>query len=241
MRVQVVVLTAVAVVLLAGCSRVVDGTASPASSAVASSAAPTPESGPALVVDSADALEKAGAVDVTGTMTLAILTGDMTNDEPVSDVTLHLQGSDLIGTRTVDGQLVTMIRTGGVLYERGPAAFWATAGFSATASRLADAWVRVPDDARAAGQWDLSVETVVHQMQFWAGSFDAGVSKGTRDGQDVWQLSGQGSVTEVAATGPPYPLHIGNPGGEPGDVVLGKFGVLQTIVAPPTSVPLPAR
>ena len=127
-----------------------------------------------------------------------------------------------------------MIRTGGVLYERGPAAFWAEAGFPAGVSRLDDVWVRVPVEARHVGQTDLSLETVVHQLQFWAGSFDAGVAAGL--GRSAgWELAGQGGLTEVAAQGPPYPLHIGNLGSEPGDLYLGKYGTTQAIVAPPDS------
>jgi hypothetical protein len=220
------------VLLLAACGGGTDAP-SAAGSATTSSSAPTTaagngeaaKTGPQVAADAAAALEEAGAVHAVGTST--------SDGAPIS-LDLRFQGSDLSGTVTEAGSTVDLISTGGRTYVKAPAAFWKAQQVPSPVARRLDAtWVLVPaDGADPAG--DFSLASLAASLRTpEKTTWNPQVQKSTYQGQDVVVITeSDGSTTQVAGTGTPYPLQATDRGSEPGTVTLSDFGVRVPITAP---------
>jgi hypothetical protein len=221
------------VLLLAACGPDAGTTSSAAGSATSSSSAPTTpagngeaaKTGPQVAADAATALEQAGAVHAVGTST---------SDGAQDSVDLHFQGTDLSGTITEAGSTVEVISTGGRTYVKAPAAFWKAQQVpSSVARKLNATWVLVPaEGGNPAG--DLSLASMAAKLRTPdKTSYAPQVQKGTYQGRDVVVITeSDGSTTQVAATGTPYPLQSTDRSSEPGTVTLTDFGVRVPITAP---------
>jgi hypothetical protein len=188
--------------------------------------------GPQVAADAADALERAGAAHLTGTVTEQGQTGD---------VDLRLQGGDVAGSITLAGQEVQLTGVGGKVYAQAPAAFWSSFGApAAIAGQLDGRWVVVPEQAAS------SFDTFT--LKGLADSLRSPKDGAIKDPVTTDQLGGKpvvvvtrsdGSTLDVAATGAPYPLRATDKGGtSPGTLSFSDFGTKTTITAPPDPLDL---
>jgi hypothetical protein len=227
--------------LLAACGSPSGSTsgAAASSSPVSSSSAPaTPagngeaaKTGPQVASDAADALASASAVHMVGT--------GVSDGQPLS-LDLHLQGSDVSGTVTMGGQPVDILSTGGKTYIKATAAFWKTQQLPASiAKKLDGTWVIVPAEAGSPFE-EFSQAKLADQLRKPDSStWQPAVTKGSYQGRDVVVITeSDGSTTQVAATGKPYPLHADDKGSEPSTVTFGDYGTAVPITAPPSALDL---
>src|SRR3954469_9781210 len=87
------------------------------------------KTGPQVAADAANALEKAGAVHLTG--------GGTINGQK-TDVDLHLQGNDAKGTIAEGGTRLQVVITGWKFYVQAPSSYWSQSGVPATAAAALD-------------------------------------------------------------------------------------------------------
>jgi hypothetical protein len=244
MRVRHLAVAGLTTLLLAACgtsgttSGATSGAAAGSSTAGSSSAAPTTpdgngeaaKTGPQVASDAADALARAGAVHMVGTGT---------SDGQQVSLDLHLQDSDISGTVTMGGQPLELVSTGGRTYAKAAASFWTAQQVPASVARkLGGAWVLLP--AEAAAPFDFSLTKLADQLRKpEKTTWQPQVQKGTYQGQDVVVITeSDGSTTDVAAIGTPYPLHSEDKGTDPGTVTLSDFGTKVAITAPPSPIDL---
>jgi hypothetical protein len=70
-------------------------------------------------------------------------------------------------------------------------------------------------------------------------TYDDEVGTGTLNGQPVWLVTdSEGSTTQIAAQGTPYPLQVAISGTDRGKVTLSEFGAVPPITAPADFVDL---
>lgn len=220
----VAVLVALAAVLLTGCSSAVSGKASPGS---AVGNGERWKKGPEVAADAADALQQAGSVHLSGTVSSG---GQQTQ------LDLFVQGTDASGSISLAGQQVQIIATGGKAYLKAPAAFWSSQGIpSALAGQLGGQWVIVPADTpKGLGFVSLSALTAELRQPSDGTTIQDGVTTAQLDGKPVVVVSqSDGSTLSVAAEGTPYPLKAESKGSSPGTLTLSQFGTRQDISAPP--------
>jgi hypothetical protein len=181
--------------------------------------------GPEVSADAASALEKAGAVHLTG--------GGMSSGQQMT-VDLHLQGDDVTGTIAEGSDQLEVIETGGKLYTQASSGFWTKAGVPASAAAALDGkWVIVPSEA--AGQLlPFSLKSLADQLRKPTGAtIKDAVHTSTLHGKKVVVVTQtDGSTLDVAATGTPYPLRSVDKGSNPGTIDAGDFGRKVTIAAP---------
>jgi hypothetical protein len=181
--------------------------------------------GPQVAADAANALEQAGAAHAKGTVTSNGQSGDLD---------LQLQGTDVSGTLTMQGEKVQIVGTGGKTYIQAPASLYAAQNIpDAIAGQLAGKWVIVPESAAS----DFSTFTLKgladDLRKPTSGTIKDPVTTATVDGQKVVVVTeSDGSTLNVAATGTPYPLKEESKGTEPSSVTLSDFGKKTTITAP---------
>ncbi len=190
------------------------------------------KTGPQVANDAATALEGTGAVHVKGTFTD---TGKQGN------VDLQLQGNDVSGNLSAEGQSFAIIETAGKTYIQGDTAFWAGNKIpAAAAAKLNGKWVLVPLKAGDSFTSTVSVKAIADELRKPTdGAIQDPVKKGKDNGQPVVLVSqANGSTLSVAATGKPYPVHLLSKGTNPEDVTLSGFDQPQTIAAPPGALDL---
>jgi|tagenome__1003787_1003787.scaffolds.fasta_scaffold20767401_2 hypothetical protein len=183
------------------------------------------KTGPQVAADAANALEKAGAVHLTGGGTIS---GQET------DLDLHLQGNDAKGTIGQGGQKLQVVATGGKFYVQASTDYWTQSGIPASsAAALAGKWVILPSSATTALE-QFTIPSLADQIRKPAGAkIKNDVSTGTLDGKKVVVVSQtDGSTLDVASTGTPYPLRTVDKGENPGTVNASDFGKKVTITAP---------
>jgi hypothetical protein len=245
MRVRTLAVAGLATLTLAACgSTTTAGTASEASASpttgpASSSSAPTTpagngeatRTGPQVAADAADALVRAGAVHMVGTGT--------SDGQPLS-VDLHLQGADVSGTVTMGGQPLDIVTTGGRAYAKAPAAFWKAQQVPTSIARKLDGrWVLLPA-AAASTFGEFSLTKLAEQLRTPDGAtWKPEVQKSSAASGDVVVITdSDGSTTQVAATGEPYPLQSTDKGADAGTVTLSEFGSKVAITAPPSPLDL---
>jgi hypothetical protein len=224
--------------LLAACG----GTTGTASEAVGSSSGGSSSSAPATPAgngeaaktgkqvsdDAADALASASAVHLVGT---GIFEG-----KPLT-MDLHLQGADVSGSVVMDGQPLGLVSAGGKTWMKATAAFWKSQQVPSSAAKKLDGrWVLVPAEAGSPFE-EFSAPKLADQLR----QPESGqkVTKGSYQGQDVVVVTqSDGSTTQVAGTGTPYPLHVDDKGSEAGTLDFTDYGTPVPITAPPSPIDL---
>ena len=178
----------------------------------------------------AAALEEAGSVDVTGTMT--------TQGEE-GEVDLHLQGDDAVGTITMAGTEIQLLNVDGAAYLQAPPDFWSSFGLPAEiAAQFEGQWVVVPGEAGAAFS-EFSLAGFVDELRNPDGEVKEDVTEGEVDGEDVVIVEQEdGSSLKVANDDPSYPLELTNDGDSSGTVRFSGFGETEDITAPSDAVDL---
>ena len=221
--------------LLAACGSTSGTSADTVAGSASSSAVATPagngeaaKTGKQVAADAADALASASAVHMVGT---GVYEGKpMTMD-------LHLQGTDVSGSVTMAGQPLGLLSAGGKTYMQATAAFWKSQQVpSSIAKKLDGRWVLVPADAGSPFE-EFSAPKLADQLR----QADSGqtVTKGSYQGADVVVITeSDGSTTQVAGTGTPYPLHVEDKGTEPGTLTFSDYGIVVPITAPPSALDL---
>ena len=181
--------------------------------------------GPQVAADAASALEKAGAVHLTGT--------GKTNGASIQ-LDLRLQGNDATGTLIEGSNSIKLVGTGGKLYVQASPAFWTKAGIPESAAGGLDGkWVIVPSST--AGQvLPFNLSSLADQLRHPTGAtIKDAVHTGTLHGQKVVVVTQtDGSTLDVAATGTPYPLQTVDKGTDAGTITASDFGKKTTITAP---------
>jgi hypothetical protein len=187
--------------------------------------------GPQVAADAANALEKSGAVHLTGT--------GATNGTAIK-IDLRLQGNDATGTLTEGSDKIKLIGSGGKLYVQASTGFWTQAGVpESAAGGLAGKWVIVPSSA--AGQvLPFTLSSLADQLKHPTGAtIKDAVHTGTLKGQKVVvETQTDGSTLDVAATGTPYPLQTVDKGSDAGTISASDFGKKTTITAPSGAIDL---
>jgi hypothetical protein len=179
------------------------------------------KTGPQVADAAADALDEAGAVHVSGTMT---------SDGQEGQIDLQLQGDDVLGTITLGGAELQIIGTGGALYMQAPSEFWASSGLPPAAIAMFEGqWVKVPAD-QAGGMEEFSLTGFTTLLR----DPDDGAIEDevTTDGDVVVVRQDDGSTLRVADDDPSYPLELTNKGDSAGTVTFSRFGEKQEISAP---------
>jgi hypothetical protein len=186
--------------------------------------------GPEVADAAADALEKAGAVRVQGTLT---------QDGEEGEVDLQLQGEDASGTIGFGGMELQLISVGGTAYLQAPPEFWSSFGLPAeAAAQFEGQWVTVP--AEAAGQVaDFSLNAFVEELRNPSSEVKDEVEDGERDGEPVVVVEQEdGGTLTVANDEPAYPLQVTEEGDSPSEVSFSGFGEEEEIEAPADALDL---
>jgi hypothetical protein len=124
--------------------------------------------------------------------------------------------------------------TAGEDYLKAPAGFWPTQGLQPPAvPALADTWVHMPR-AAADVAFPMSLGGLVSELRHpETAAIEDPVVRSTRDGQPVVVITlTDGSTYDVAATGPPYVVHMRSFGTRPGEVSFGEIGRKRTVLKP---------
>ena len=223
-----------AALLLAGCGGSDEAPAAAASSSVvpSSSAAPSSESrtGAEVAAAAADALEQAGSAHVAGTI----------GTDAGQSLDLQLQGEDVLGSITMDGQTIQLLTVGGVSYLQAGADFWTASGVPADAvGQLDGQWVIVPPEGAAEFN-ALTLSGLADELRNPSdGAFEDEVRTDQLDGKDVLVArQANGSEVYVAAEDPQYPVKTTTTGADAESVTLDGFGEQVEITAPADALDL---
>jgi len=185
----------------------------------------------AEVVDAAaDALEKAGAVHVAGTIEQGSEKGE---------VDLQLQGADAAGTLAFGGSEIELLNVDGTAYLKAPPGFWGGLGLpDEAAAKFEDQWVTVPADA--ASQFEqFSLDGIVADLRNPSSDPKKDVEEDERDGDPVVVVEHEdGSTLTVANDEPSYPLVIRNEGDRSGSLTFSRFGDEDELEAPADALDL---
>jgi hypothetical protein len=188
------------------------------------------KTGPEVADAAADALEKAGAVHVQGTV-------DQDGEE--GEVDLQLQGDDAAGTLTFGGVEVELISVDGTAYMQAPADFWASFGMDeASAAQFEGQWVVLPDEA-ASDFEDFSLNGFIEEFRNPDSDVKEDVKEEELDGDPVVVVEQEdGSTLTVANDDNAYPLELEDKGDSPSKITLSKFGEKEDISAPDDALDL---
>jgi hypothetical protein len=188
------------------------------------------KSGQEVADAAADALEKAGAVHVAGTIA---------QEGEEGEIDLQLQGADAIGTLTFGGSEIEFLNVGGTAYMKAPPGFWGSFGLpEEVAAQFEGQWVTVP--AEAASQFQqFSLDGFVEELRNPSSDVKKDVEEDELDGDPVVIAEQQdGSTLTVANDEPAYPLEIKNKGDQEGTVTFSRFGEEEKIEAPADALDL---
>jgi hypothetical protein len=188
------------------------------------------KNGPEVADAAADALEKAGAVHIDGTLQ---------QDGEEGAVDLHLQGEDVTGSLTMSGAELQLVVVDGTVYAQGGADFWGSFGMPEEgASLVVGKWIILPDEA--AGEFeDFSLAGIVKNFRDPESAIEDDVRSDELDGKDVVVVEQEdGSTLSVADDEPSYPLSLTNKGDSEGTLNFSRFGEKEDISAPADAVDL---
>jgi hypothetical protein len=178
----------------------------------------------------ADALEKAGAVHVAGTVD---------QDGEKGEVDLQLQGADAAGTLTFGGSEVEFLNVGGSAYLKAPPGFWGGFGLpEEVAAQFEGKWVTVPGDAASEFE-QFSLDGFIEELRNPSSDVKKDVKEDERDGDPVVIVEQEdGSTLTVANDKPAYPLEMKNEGDQAGTLTFSGFGEEEKIEAPADALDL---
>ena len=188
------------------------------------------KTGEEVAAAAADALEKAGAVHIAGSMT---------QDGEEMELDLQLQGDDAAGTLTFGGTEVEIISVGGEQFLRAPVEFWAGSGMPEEALGMFDGtWVLMPADAAAEFE-DFSLAGFADELRDPDGEIEEETRAEELDGEPVRIVEQEdGSTLTVADDDPAYPLELTGEDGSEGTVTFSKHGEKEDISAPEDALDL---
>jgi hypothetical protein len=188
------------------------------------------KSGTEVADAAADALEKAGAVHVQGTVN---------SDGEEGEVDLQLQGDDASGTLTFGGVDVELISVDGTAYLQAPPEFWTSFGLPEEfAAQFDGQWVLVPAEA-ASGFEEFSLNGFIDELRNPSSDVKKETKDDELDGDPVVIVEQEdGSTLTVANDDDAYPLVIEDKGDEPSKITLSKFGEKEDISAPEDALDL---
>lgn len=182
--------------------------------------------GPQVAKDAAAALDKAGSVHVSGTVTSG-------NQDARLDLDLERNGGK--GSAEMNGQHIDLVSAGSKVYVRATAPFWTAQGVPAqVVTSLADKWVIVPSSA-GTSFGPLSVASLTDELRNPSdGKIKDAVHTATHSGKKVVVVSqGAGNTLEVAAEGTAYPLRIADKSSSDSSTfTLDGFGKKFHVAAP---------
>jgi hypothetical protein len=212
-------------VIVAGCS-------SDKSTPRAHSSPEANKPGLAVATDAAAALEKAGAVRLSGFL------GEPATGKP-HGVNMQMQSDGSTGTFTVGASVVSLIRAGGVTYVKGPAGYFASQGITAAnAAKLANRWLRLPADSSLTTAFRFTDLITSFTSPSAGVTVNAKVTSTKLNGKPVLVVTeSDGAQLDVAATAPPYPLRlVSAPKSGRAVATLSGFGNHVGITAPKGAV-----
>ena len=225
--VRLAVALSVAVVLVAGCKSGRDAGSAP-------TPAPTDNGVSALpaneIVDrSLQALREAVSFRMKGATT---------NEDMKIDVDLRYRGEDVIGTVTVDGAGLELIKVGTLLYIKPDesALKELSNGNSSVAALLRGKWLKgsaISGDLSSFGEI-----ADIDQVLKPSGELSKGETKDVNGTPAITleEKSADGDKLYIAIVGPPYPLRMeGEGGGSRGALDFSEFGAEVDIKAPPST------
>lgn len=220
--------------LLAGCGGTdddgTDGGGTPAGTTTSS--APADNGVAALEADAI--VDKAMAA--LGAAKSFSLKGDIDMDGQRLALDIKVSGEDVLGTMTIDGAAVELLRVGGQAYIRPDEKFWSQFGGADAGATMAqlmgDRWAKISSkDAQFEEFFQITEPADLLKP-------DGAVTKGetkTVNGVAAIGISEAGSdggTLYVATTGEPYPLLMEGPPGK-GQLSFGDFGAaFEDIKAP---------
>lgn len=222
---------ALAGVLLAGCGDQngggTDGGA-PASSAPADNGVAALE--PKAILDK--------AVAALASAKSFSLKGDITTDGQQIGLDVKVSGSDVLGTMTLDGAKVELLRVGGQMYIRPDEKFWtqnagADAGVT-MAQLMGDRWAKLSSkDAQFQEFFQIAEPAEILKPE---GAVTKGGTKKVNgvDAIGIVEAGSDGGTLYVATTGEPYPLLLEGPAGQ-GQITLADFGATFDDIKPPAA------
>jgi hypothetical protein len=171
----------------------------------------------------ADALEEAGSVR---------LSGSMTQDGQKTEIDMHLQGDDATGTITVQGTEIELISVDGDVYLKATEELLAS--FGAPAEQTADfegRWIMVPAED-AADFTDFTLDSFIEQLRDPDDKIEDKTRSEEKDGDSVVVVEQEdGSTLTVADDDPPYPLELSG-GDDEGTITFSNHGDEEDISAP---------
>ncbi|WP_040338791.1 hypothetical protein [Candidatus Blastococcus massiliensis] len=182
------------------------------------------KTGPEVAELAADALEEAGAVRMSGTMT---------EDGQEMEVDLQLQGDDAAGTITVDGTEIELISVDGDVYMKASPDLLASFGLPEDiAAEFEGQWILMPADA-AADFEDFSLKGFADELRNPDGEIKDETRSDELDGDSVVIVEQEdGSTLTVKDDDPAYPLQITGAGDAEGTVNFTNHGKKEDISAP---------
>jgi hypothetical protein len=147
----------------------------------------------------------------------------------------RFQGQDSAGTLRLGGITVRLIETGGQVYEKAPAGFWAKI-VGAKAPALTGKWIKA-SAAQAANVGSLTLQGIAASLNAEDSPLQSTIKHATVDGKPALVLTQKnGSTLYVAAATPPLPLRIVNTGTDRGRIDFTDYNHTQHITAPAGAV-----
>jgi hypothetical protein len=172
----------------------------------------------------ADALEEAGSVR---------LTGSMTQDGEETEIDMQLQGDDAAGTITVQGTEIELISVDGDVYLKATEELLAS--FGAAPEETADfegRWIMIPAGESADFE-DFTLDSFIEQLRDPEDEINDETRSEERDGDSVVVVEQEdGSTLTVADDDPPYPLEMSGGDDEEGTISFSNHGEEEDISAP---------
>lgn len=179
-----------------------------------------------VLAQAKSALFNAKSVHVTGTKNAHGHT---------EELDFRFQALDCTGTLRVGGMTVSLIKTGGQVYEKAPAGFWAKI-IGAKAPALAGKSIKA-SAAQAAGAGSLTLQGIAASLNAEDSPLQPRSTHATVDGKQALKLTQKnGSMLYVAAATPPLPLRIVNTGTDRGRIDFTDYNQTQHITAPAGAV-----
>jgi hypothetical protein len=227
---------ALAGVLLAGCGGNSDGNGSPGGTSGGTPASSAPADNGVAALEPKAIVDKAiAALEAAKSFSLK---GDITTDGQKLGLDVKVSGDDLVGSITIDGAKVEILRVAGQAYIRPDEKFWTqNAGAAAggtMAQLMGDRWAKLSSKDTDFKEFFQITEPA--QLLKPDGTVTKGGTK-TINGVKaigVVQPGKDGGTLYVATTGEPYPLALEGQPGE-GQLTFGDFGATFDDIKAPTA------
>jgi hypothetical protein len=179
------------------------------------------KTGPEVAELAADALEEAGAVHISGTVT---------EEGEEGEIDMQLQGDDSAGTITVEGTEIELISVDGDVYIKATADLLASFGMpEEETGAYEDRWLLMPAED-AADFAEFTLNTFIDNLRNPEDEVKDETRTDELDGDSVVIVEQEdGSTLTVKDDDPAYPLEIGD---EEGTLTFSDHGKERDISAP---------